>query len=351
MDWSRGYTARFRVFEVDRRTWADREQLAGFASATLARDSDGDAPLIESGSLVLDRAPEAGDLPERYLRLVMVAEQAGSVERVDVCTLLCSSSGGTVERGLDRTDIRGNSVLWPASRRCLERGSWADAGEDGAQLAADMLAEAIDAPVDVEGAGFTLAERIVFDLGSTVLSCAWQLLRAGNHTIAIDGRGRVTVRPVPTRPALVLDRAGARLVRPGVQHALDWSEVPNRYIAVEGDAQATAVNDDAQSATSTVARGFVVDPGEGVDTSPTRVDGETLEDYARRRLQELSVVRDERTYVREWWPGVHPGDLVRSNVAGVGIDGDLRVQSQSVSVGRGITITEKAFGEVRLWQA
>ncbi|MBR3318772.1 MAG: hypothetical protein IKG21_13230 [Atopobiaceae bacterium] len=349
MDWTRGYTSRIRVYEVDRRTWADRALVAGVASATIARDNAGDAPLLESGSMELDRAP--GDsFGERYLRLAVIAEQDGARERFDLATLLCSATGGTVERGYDKASVRGQSVLWPASRLHVAIGAWADAGENGAEAAAQMLADAIDAPVEVEGTGFALAARHVFDQGASVLDAAWALLRAGNHDVAIDGAGRVRVRPVPTSPSLELDRAHARLLVPGIRHQLDLAEVPNRYVAVEGASVAIATNDDPNSQTSTVARGFVVDPPDGIDSSPIRVGDESLDGYAERRLLELSVARDERTYSREWWPGVHPGDLVRASLADLMMSGDLRVESQSIDVSHGISVTETACMEVVTWQ-
>ena len=64
----------------------------------------------------------------------------------------------------------------------------------------------------------------------------------------------------------------------------------------------------------------------------------------------MSTVRDERTYTREWWPGVHPGDIVRGSLASAGLDGDMRVSAQSFECGAGIVVTENAYGEVRTWE-
>ena len=59
---------------------------------------------------------------------------------------------------------------------------------------------------------------------------------------------------------------------------------------------------------------------------------------------------DARTYVREWYPGVMVGPIVRGSVASVGLDGDMRVERQSITCGAGITVEERAVKEVKAWR-
>ena len=345
IDWSAGYRCEdWRAYLVDTRTWADSGMVAGISSLSVERTIDGEAPLLESGSLVVDRVP-GERLVEGYWRIAMLAVQDGETERVDLCTLLVQSSTGTVERGVDALSVDGRSVLWPASVSLMEAGSYAPAGSDAVALAASYLRAAVAAPVEVQGSA-TIDQHVVFDVGSSALQAAWSLLDACGYTIRISGDGTIRILPTPDTPSLELGQASTRLLHPGVSHSLDWSGVPNRYVAVDGSNVAEAVNDDARSPTSIVARGYRHDV---VDTSPVRVDGETLASYARRRLAEESVATDSRTYKREWWPGVRPGDLVRASVADVGLDGDLRVYRQSLECGRGVVVEEEARTEVRSW--
>lgn len=165
----------------------------------------------------------------------------------------------------------------------------------------------------------------------------------------IDGHGTVHVTPMPEDPSLELGHANARLLIPGVSRDIDTSEVPNHYVAVDGDQTAEATNDDPTSETSTVARGYV-DDGDSPDTSPKRVNGETLAAYCARMLEEKSVVKDVRQYRREYWPGVHPYSMVRGTMPSVELEGDLRVRRQSLTLGRGIVVEERAEAEVRTWQ-
>lgn len=347
IDWTRGYAATWRAYRVDPRTWADGERIGGVTALRVERTdpSEGDAPLLESGSMDVDAQPGEG-FASGYVRVAMVAEQAGERERVDVCTLLCETVSGDVERGADMLEVTGRSVLFPASVARLDPGAYAPAGVDAPQLAAELLSERLSAPVSWAGSGVLDAPYVYGD-SATALSAAWMLARACGHVIRVGGDGSVSVVPARTQPALTLDRANARLLHPGVHHELDCSGVPNRYVAQDGAEVAVAVNDDPASMVSTVSRGYAHDAPR--DASPVRVGGETLAAYAARRLEEESTLWDERGYSREFVPGVVPGDVVRGSLASVGLDGDLRVSTQSLACGRGIVVRETAKREVRLW--
>lgn len=349
IDWLRGYSSRWTLRRVNQRTWADGGEVAGVTSATVSRTLDGDAPTIDSASITATRS--AGDLLEEgWYRLTMLATQGRTVERVDVATLWCAQTDGSLDLGANSIDITGRSVLWPCRRRSMPPGSYAPAGVDGARWAADVLAAATPAPVKLDiSAGFTLDDAIVYD-STSALAAAWEVLRAGSHTLRVLGDGTIVVAPRANAPSLVLDRITSRLLLPDVGRGYDLSDVPNRYVAALNGVEAVAMNEDPASQVSTVRRGMIIDPEDGVDESPKRVNGETLDAYASRRLEELSIVTDERTYSREWWPNTLPGDLVHGTVASTGVDGDLRIVSQQLTCGAGILVEEKASREVRLWK-
>lgn len=341
MDWTGGYSCEWRVSYVDPDTWADAGRVPGVTSVSVDRDGGGDAPLIETGSMEVDG--EFGQT-ERWCRISMVAEQGGRV-REDVATLLFCASKSTASHGSATSTADGWSVLKPCADVSMPRGAFAPKGCDGAAWAADLLSRHTPAPVTAEGS-FTLNEHLVFNLGSTVLDAAWEVLRAGDFVVQIHGDGTVHVVPRPEDPALVLDKARAALLVPGVSDELDYSGIPNRILAYDGGESATAENHDAASPVSYESRGRWVDV---VETSPTRVNGESLASYAKRRLADESKAARSRTYTREWWPGVYPYSLVRGSLPSVGLDGDMRVVSQGLACGAGVTVTETAEQEVRLW--
>lgn len=337
MDWTRSYESEWRIFRVNRNTWADDERITGVVSAEVLKTGDGDE--MESGSMEI-----TGDFEPDYYRIVLTAEQAGEVERVDVATLLFAETGGTFDYGTDTVSVDGYSVLHPAAVASVLTGEYAPAGVNGAQYAGNLLASAINAPVIVEGS-FILNEHIVHELGSSVLSAVWSVLNAGDFIIQIDGQGVVYIRPRPTDPALVLDTTTSGLLMNGIEYSADESEIPNRYIVIDGTNITIAENNDPTSVVSSVSRGYYVDT---IDTSPTPVNGETYSAYANRMLKKESILSEERSYSREFAPDVYPYSIVRATING--LDGDFIVQSQGVTCGNGITLSEKVAKEIKLYE-
>lgn len=337
MDWTKSYTSTWRVFKVNRKTWADSEMLQKVDSASVSRTADGN--VLESGSLEV-----SGKFDSDYYRIVMTAEQGGELARVDVATLLFDVKGGKIDFGRTVHDVDGYSVLYPASTTAVTLGEYAPAGVDGVQYAAELLRSSINAPVETEGS-FTLNDHVVHELGSSVIDAVWAVLDAGGYVIQIDGRGVVHIRPKPTEPSLRINNNSIGMLSNGIDFDADYSDIPNRYIVIDDDRVTIASNDDPTSIVSTVSRGYNVDV---VDTSPTPVNGKTLQEYANDRLKELSVMKDERTYTREYAPDVYLYSLVRASIDG--LQGDLRVTSQSVTCGNGIVVNEKASKEIALWQ-
>lgn len=336
IDWSKSYSSTWRIFRVNRKTWADSEMLKKVDSASVSRTSDG--RLLESGSLEV-----SGEFRSDYYRIVMTAKQGGELARVDVATLLFEVDGGEIDFGRTVSSVNGYSVLYPAETTAVTLGEYAPAGEDGARYAAELLQSAINAPVEVEGS-FTLNTHIVHELGSSVIDAVWAVLDAGGYIMQIDGKGVVHIRPKPTEPTLKINSSNIGMLSNGIDFSADMSEIPNRYIVIDDRVVVTASNDDPESIVSTVSRGYFVDM---VDTSPTPVNGKTLMEYANDRLKELSILRDERTYKREYADNVYVYSLVRSSIKG--LQGDLRVLSQSIECGNGITVNEKAAKEISLW--
>lgn len=336
MDWQSSYTAHWKVYRVNRRTWADGQALEKVDGISVSRTADGS--LLESGAMSL-----SGDFESDYYRIVMVAEQGGEITRVDVATLLFNVSGGVANFGTVSNNVNGYSVLLPASFTAVTLGEYAPKGADGALYARDLLQSAINAPVQVEGT-FILNEHVVHELGSTVLSAVWSVLDAGNFIIQIDGSGVVHIMPKPTEPSLVLSSDNIGLMMNGINFTSDDSKIPNRYIVLDNNNVVVAENNDPNSIVSTVTRGYNVDI---IDESPKPVNGETMAEYANRNLKQLSLLKEEKNYSREYVPDVYPYSIIRASIDGM--EGDLTVSSQTLNCNKGITITEKAYKETQLW--
>lgn len=344
IDYTRSYSATWRVFAVNDRTWADGEPLENVKSGSISvtKDCSGDAPRLESGSMEI-----TGELQRGYYRIAMIAQQDGETERNDIATLLFETSDGTSDKGVTTYKVDGQSVLYPAYTQLMISGEYAPDGSDGAQYAARLLRRCIKAPVTVEG-GFTLNRSIVHDFGARILDAVWQVLNAGGYVMQIHGDGSVHILPRPTKPTLALDVVGAGLLTPGIKRGIDKSDIPNRYIAADELERAIVINNDPSSPVSTVSRGYIYDE---LDESPCPVDGETLERYARRRLEELSTLYESREYGREWVSGFYPFDIAKASEESIGIEGNVRIVAQSISCTHGAYVTECVTHEVMLWQS
>ena len=340
-DYGRAYKSTFRVYRVNERTWHDGEELHGVTSGSISVTRDAGGDTIESGSMTVTGGFESG-----YYRIVMDTDQDGEQGREEIATLLFERSSVVRDKSTDTVSVEGQSVLYPASVERVVSGEYAPDGADGAQYAARLLRRCVKAPVTVHG-GFKLGRNVVHGFGDTVLEAVYDVLDAGGFVIQIHGDGGVHLLSSPVDPKAVIDEDNTRMIVPGIKHGYATLSVPNRYIADDELERAVVVNDDPESPVSVTQRGYYHDK---LDTSPCPVDGETLERYARRRLEELSTVYDSREYTREWIPNLYPCDIVKASVPALGLDGNLRVTSQSITCDHGVTVSEKACKEVKLWR-
>ena len=337
-DWLGTYSSGWDVCTVNQETWSTSERVDGIMSVSGTRDLTGGNQLLETGTMRYDaEAP----FEWAWCRILMRAEQE-SAERVPVATMLFEKGNEHYSHRSMTGELRGRSVLQPAADRKLWRGAFAKAGVDGAAYAARLLRDCTPAPVVVEGS-FTLVDDLTFNDGASYLSAVWQLVNAAGWCIQIDGMGTIYIREMPSSPALELDRAHAGLLIPGVDRTLDLTGVPNRYIAIRNGTTAIAENDDPNRPASYTRRGRWV---EYVDKNPVRIDGETLQGYAERKLLEASTVVREYDYSREWWPDVFPYSLVRGTLPEHGIQGSLRVMRQNLACGMGLKVQEHSGQEV-----
>lgn len=341
MDLASGFTSEWKLMRVNPDTWENMAEVPGVKTVKVNRDGTDDYPMLEAATVNMDVA--VGDeFEEGYYRIVMRATEGRGFEAYDIATLLMQSSSGTTDRRVTGIEVTGTSVLQGAKDKKLLVGTYAPKGVDGADYCASLLRECIPAPVTVDGS-FTLDEHVVFGVGISYLQAVWTILDYAGWCIRISGRGEVRISKKPETATLLLDKANARKVLPGIDYTLDLSGIPNVYYAVYGDTDAKAVNDNPDSRVSTVTRGREVDE---VDTSPVPVNGETLDAYCRRKLEELSTVVKTYTYTREW-EDIVPFDMVEASLSEHGISGELRVLTQSITCDAGIVVDEKVGMEIK----
>ena len=344
VDYSQTYTSRFVVKRLDNRSWLPIGTIGNVASLSLDMDGTDSVPLLETGDIEVDLSP-GEELESGWYQIVMLADQRNSgYDTEELATLWIEATKGSETSDRNTVSATGRSALYPASTNPMPFGEYVPKGVEGASYCAELLGKCCPAPVEVEGS-FTVDDYYVFKEGTKILEAVWTVLKAGGFCIQLEGNGTIWIRPLPTDPAMHLGRGrNAQLLSAGYEYTKDMTKIPNVYIARDGEQTATAVNDDPTSRISTVGRGFKVVT---VDTSPIRVNGETLQSYADRRLEEeRSSIEYIRTYTREYDPNVKPFSIVRWYESGE-YPQDMRVKTSTLTIGYGVQVKETAVSYVR----
>lgn len=336
IDWTEAYTASWRLVKVNQETWASGAVVPNVNSISMKRDCTDECPLLESATLKFESDSE--DLDPGWYRVEVLFEQNATLSRLPIMTMLCESADGDRDKSYISLNVDGLSVLQPASERHLLAGTYVPKGVNGAEHAAKYLRECCQAPIEVEGS-FTLDDHLVLDADCSYIKAAWTILDAADWCMQIKGDGTIVIREKPVDPVLSLDNAHASILRPATSFKKSMDNIPNVYIAVDGNDQYQAVNDNPESRISTVTRGRIIDQ---IDRSPVRVNGESLKTYAERKLEEVSTITKTYSYTREWWPDVMPYSMVRGSIPSHGFDCDMRVLSQSFEFGKGLAVSETA---------
>ena len=168
-----------------------------------------------------------------------------------------------------------------------------------------------------------MADKVLFAIG-------WRM--------RIDGLGMIGLCPKPDDTVAQFNPVDQDVLEPSIEVEYDWYVCPNVLRAVQDDLSAIARDDSPDSPLSTVNRGREVWAEE---TSCDLNTGESISEYAVRRLKELQKTQLTASYDRRYYPEVLVGDLIRLRYPAQGLDGVFRVLSQTVELAHGAKTSEK----------
>lgn len=348
IDWTSSYEVDWKIYKVNPDTWDEAEMLENAMSVSVNKDCTDDVPLLETSSITVDLGVNE-DFSDGWYRTVAFVSQNGTYEMYPIATQWYEITDDVVDYGVARATVRGQSVLLPATEHYMRNGDFLPKGANAAEWAYLQLIGCLKCPVYLEGDGFILNQFVVYDEGDSVLSAVWHALDAGKWCLQIDGRGVVRIMKRPELPTLSIDVTNRRLLQPGVQRSRGKADVPNRYVAKDGDFEESVVNDDPGSPSSTVNVGRVITAD--LDTNPMYIDNESLWTYVRRRLEELSTKSRTYSYKREYHPDIRPLDIINVFSEEDGLRGYLRVSTQQLTLDNGISVSETGVEEEKLWRA
>lgn len=335
MEWQYGISATYYAYYIDPVTWRDIERFE-ITDGSITRE---DSALMESADIT---CTEYDPKKERWVRIYLVAKQNDDSERVPLFTGLATSPDVDIDGTLVSYPMQLYSVLKPAEDVLLQRGWYAPAEVPGAELVRQLLSVS-PCPIIAKQGSATLSQSIIAEDGESNLTMAGKILEAINWRLRISGDGTVTICPKAEAISQTFSAQKNDSVEPKLKVEHDWYESPNVFRAVNGTQSGVARDDDPRSPLSTASRGREVWMEE---TDCDFVDGETIAEYARRRLKEEQNNYMTITYDRRFDPGITVGDLVMLRYPLQGINGAFRVKSQTIDLGYGARTSEEAvYGE------
>jgi len=330
MNWNKGFSAEYYASVVDPATWRDIERFEIIDGDINRKSSD----LMESASISVMNYNRG----EIWVRIWLDVRQAGASERVALFTGLTSCPKDDIDgyRISNKVDLY--SVLKVADDVLLERGWYCPAGFNVGHMVQRLLS-VTPAPCVIDGETPALQNAIIAESGESNLSMAWKLIKAVNWRIRIDGDGTIHVCPQATEVSARYDALDNDAIEPKMSREYDWYSCPNVFRAVVDEVSAVARDDSPDSPLSTVNRGREIWME---DTSCDLAEGESIADYAVRRLKEEQRIVTSISYDRRYNPDIRPSDLVNMNYPEQKIVGTYRVESHSVELTHGARTSEEA---------
>lgn len=332
MRWNKGYSATFYAAFVDPVTWRDTERFEITGGSISRSDSD----LQESCDLDCIRYDQSR---ERWVRVWMDIRQDGAAGHYAMFTGLATSPERTHYGVLVETPVEMYSVLKPADDVFLQRGYYAPIGASGANLAKELIS-VTPAPIETEPDSPLLGNAIIAEDGETRLTMAKKILEAINWRIDISGSGTIRIGPKSNILTATFSPAENDSIEPEISVDHDWFACPNVLRVIFDDMSAVARDDSPDSPLSTVNRGREVWVEEDCDLA----DGETLAEYAQRRLKELQAVGTELGYDRRYHPDINVGSIIQISYPGQNINGYYEVTNQKIELEAGGRTSEEAKG-------
>lgn len=334
VDWSKGYSASFYAELVDPATWRDVGVIE-ITGGMIKREPTG-----KRQSADIDCVNYRIDV-ERWIRVYMDVEQAGSSAHVPLFTGLATSPDDAIDGSRISNKLSCYSVLQPAADVILQRGWYAMAGSSGGELIRQLLA-VTPAPVVVSDESPLLSETIIAEDKETHLSMADKIMAAIGWRLRIDGDGTIYVLPRAVEAAAEFNPLDNDAIEPEIKVTQDWYSCPNVYMAISGDMTGIARDDDPDSPLSTINRGREV---WAYETGCALADNETIAEYAMRMLRASQQARQVVRYQRRYVPGVLPGDLIAMRYPEQGLKGLYEVGSQSITLGHCARTSEEISKE------
>lgn len=333
INYSNGISASYYAARVNPHTWTDAGEIS-IISGNITKKSDSN--LAVSADITVN--DDIGT--EEWVRIYMIAEQAGDKERVPLFTGIVSSPKRDIRGNNETRKLECYSVLKVAADILLPLGWFAPARTKGGDLIKILLSD-LPCPVEVDEGSPNIISSFVAGDNDSKLSIAQEIAKAINWQIKVNGDGSVRICPKPLTISGTFDNIENDIIETSVSDDRDIFSIPNVLRVTLDGSTATARDDDPDSVYSTVNRGREIWKQENAKLAA----GESLGEYAVRRLKELQNPSRKLGYNRRFQPDVDVNDLVSIVYPKQNIGDVFRVQSQTIEMSHGAKVKEEVLSE------
>ena len=333
MDWSKSLSASYKAYIVDPLTWKDMETIE-IISGSISKSED---DLRESADIVVSNYNSD---KERWIRIYLDARQQTDSYYGPIFTGLISSPGVELEGSVQTNTLRCYSVFKPARDILLPKGYYIPYGSNASVILRSLLSVIKGIPVVILGESKNLSETIIAENGESSLSMADKVLYSMGWRMYALGDGTIVISEPSTEPSAFFDSVNADSIEMKLNIENNWFDCPNVFRAAQGNFSAVARDEDPDSFLSIQNRGREVWFEE---TSCTPYIGESLSQYARRRLKEEQQVYMTVSYSRRFDPNANVSDVISIHYPGQGLDGLFYISSQNINLGYSPTVSEVVY--------
>lgn len=337
INWNAGYSAVYYATFVDPDSWKDVEKFEITGGSISRTDSD----LRQSADI---NTVNYEFNEERWIRIWMISKQSGNGAHTPLFTGLATSPSITRDGNLVNNTLQCYSVLKPAKDILLPKG-WYVAKDVDCREIIRQLTSVLPCQVDIQSdTEVKLLDYIVAENNENYLSMLEKVLNAINWRLQINGYGDIWIGEYSNNEVITFDSRFNDILETSISLENDWYSVPNvlRVIGSDGTEYVEYDNDENHPY-SIPNRGREVWVEESnVDTSY----GESLELYAKRRLEELQQYSEKVSYTRRYVPDVYVDDVIRLNYPAQGISGAYYIISQNITLGYNASTSEEV---IKLW--
>lgn len=334
MDWSKGLSASYKAYIVDPVTWKDTTSI-DIIGGSISKSEDN--LFRESADINVRNYSSA---KEEWIRIYLDARQVSDSYYGAIFTGLISSPETEIEGTTQSNNLRCYSVLKPAGDILLPRGYYINYGSNTSSVIRSLLSVIKGVPIDIEGTPPNLSQTLIAEDGESPLSMVDKILYFIGWRMSIRGDGTIYISEPSSTPSAYFDAVDMDSIETKLSIENNWFDCPNVFRAVEGNFSVEARDDDPNSPLSIPSRGREIYFEE---TSCSPYAGESLAQYAKRRLKEEQRVSIKASYSRRFDPDANVSDVVSLRYPAQGLDGLYYITSQTVALGYSPNVSEVVY--------